>query len=79
VPVIAEKVCTGLAGVRDFPSASRGAYRVGGAIMSWIRTYPDLTGEWNALGRRSLAVLGALAALDPSGPWSPLGTDERSG
>jgi hypothetical protein len=66
VPVIAEKVCSGLADVRDFPPTHRGAYRCGEAILSWIRTYPDLEAEWKALGRRAVAVLSALDALDPA-------------
>lgn len=66
VPRVAEQVCGGSARMRDFPYI-RGAYRVGEAVVSWRETYPDLGAEWDALGRRALAVLASLTALDPAG------------
>lgn len=79
LPGIAEKVCSGSARMYDFPYI-RGAYRVSQAVVSWRRTYPDLAAEWDALGRRALAVMTTLTALDPAGGWSPpMPTDEHPG
>ena len=58
----------------------RGAYRVGEAVVSWRQTYPDLMAEWDVLGRRALAVMAALTALDPADGWSsPTAVDEHPG
>lgn len=71
VPAIAEKVCSGLATVQDFPGPVRGAYRCCEAVLSWRRTYPGLSAEWDELTRRALTVLRTLSALDTSGSWAP--------
>jgi hypothetical protein len=78
LPVIAEKVCGGHASVRDF-RAMQGVYRCGEAIQSWARVYPESGAQWDALGRRALAVLCSLSALDTSGSWSPPVPGERTG
>jgi len=69
-PAIAEAVCSGAAGIRDFPALPR-ACQAAEAIASWGRTYPEFTAEWQELGWHALAVLRSLAALDTSGRWSP--------
>jgi hypothetical protein len=75
VPRVAEQVCSGSARMRDFPHI-RGAYRVSEAVVSWRRMYPDLSAEWDVLGRRALAVMASLTALDAAGPWAPRVRDD---
>ncbi len=75
-PAIAEAVCSGAAGIRDFPALAR-ACQAAEAIASWGCTYPELTAEWQKLGWHALTVLRSLSALDTSGSWSPPVPDDE--
>ena len=70
VPAITEAVCSGAAGIRDFPALPR-AHECGIAVMSWMRTYPGFSGQWLDLAVRALAVHRTLSALDPDVSWLP--------
>jgi hypothetical protein len=41
------------------------------AVVNFREAWPEFGAEWDELGRRTLAVMTALRALDPSGGWSP--------
>jgi hypothetical protein len=79
VPVIAERVCSGSASVRDF-GALPWAYECALAAVNFTGHYPDAGPAWDGIKRRALAVMTALSALDAASGWSPpVADDEHPG